>query len=112
MLTIENVNNGDLVFILLTNFVKSVRKLENVFVHILFKNYVNTSMLTNNLGQIDGKNLPELPASRIIDDRFCMLYNHVRSTQAYTRKNRFIKTIVSHGLLITCFVGAILAMMQ
>ena len=112
MLTVENVSNGNMVFILLTDLVKSINKLENVFVHILFKNYVNTSMLTNNLGQIDGENLPKLPPSRMIDDRFRMLYNHVRSTQAYTRKNKIIKTVVSHGLVLTCFVGAIIAMMQ
>ena len=112
MLSVENINNGDMVFILLTNLVKSIKKLENIFIHILFKNYVNTSMLTNNLSQMDGKNLPELPASRIIDDRFRMLYNHVKLTQAHTRKNKIIKTVVSHGLVLTCFVVAIVAMMQ
>ena len=111
LLTNENVSNGDLVFILLTDLVKSINKLENMFVHILFKNYVCTSMLTNNMSQINGENLPELDDRTVTDVRFRMLYDHVRSTQAHTRKNRIVKTVVSQGLLLVCFVSAVLVML-
>ena len=105
MLTVDNLCSGDMVFILLMGLIKNIKKLDNVFVYILFKNYVSTSILTSNLSQMDGKNLPELPASRNIDDRFRMSYNCAKLTQAHIRKNKMIKTVASHGLVI-------IAMMQ
>ena len=111
LLTIENVNNADMVFVLTTDLVRCINKLENMFIHILFKNYVCTSMLTNNMGQINGENLPELDDRTVIDERFRMFYEHVRSTQAHTRKNRIVKTVVSQGLLLVCFLLATLVML-
>ena len=100
-----------MVFVLLTDLIKSINKLENIFVYLLFKNYVCTSMLTNNMSQINGENLPELDDRTVIDERFRMLYDHVRSAQAHTRKNRIVKTVVSQGLLLVCFVTAVLVML-
>ena len=105
MLTVDNLCSGDMVFTLLMGLIKNIKKLDNVFVYILFKNYVSTSILTSNLSQMDGKNLPELPASQNIDDRFRMSYNCAKLTQAHIRKNKMIKTVASHGLVI-------IAMMQ
>ena len=105
------MNNADMVFVLTINLVKCINKLEDIFVHILFKNYVCTSMLTNNMGQINGENLPELDNRTVIDDRFRWLYDHVRSTQAHTRRNKIVKTVVSQGLLLVCFLVATLVML-
>ena len=100
-----------MVFVLTTDLVKSINTLENIFIHILFKNYVCTSVLTNNMCQIKGESLPELDSRMVIDERFRMLYDHVRSAQAHTRKNRIMTTIVSQGLLLICFVTAVLVML-
>ena len=101
----------EMVLVLTTDLIKSINKLENMFIHILFKNYVCTSMLTINMGQINGENLPELDDRTVIDERFRMFYEHVRSTQAHTRKNRIVKTVVSQGLLLVCFFLATLVML-
>ena len=111
LLTNENVNNADMVFVLTIKLVKCINKLEDIFVHILFKNYVCTSMLMNNMGQINGENLPQLDNRTVINDQFRWLYDHVRSTQAHTRRNKIVKTVVSQGLLLVCFLVATLVML-
>ena len=75
-----------MVFILTTDLVKCINELENIFIHILFKNYICTSMLTNNMGLINEGSLPELDNNTAIDQRFKMFYEHVRATQASLRK--------------------------
>ena len=111
LLTTENVNNADMILVLTVNLVKCINKLDNIFVHILFQNYICTSMLTNNMAQINGESLPELDNRTVIDEKFRMLYNHIRSTQKHTRKNKIVKAMLSQGLALACFIVAILVML-
>ena len=112
MLTVDNLCSGDMVYTLLMSLIENIEKLDNVFVYILFKNYISTSILTGNLTQMQGENLPELPASQNIDTRFRMSYNCARLTQTHIRKNKMIKAVASHGLVLICFFIAIAAMRQ
>ena len=111
LLTIESINSPEMVFVLTTDLVKCINELENIFIHILFKSYICTSMLTNNMSQIDEGSLPELHDNTAIDQRFKMFYEHVRTTQAHIKRKRFIKTIMSQGTLLACMISAILVML-
>ena len=111
LLTIESINSPEMIFVLTTDLVKCINELENIFIHILFKNYICTSMLTNNMGQINGGSLPELDNNTAIDERFKMFYEHVRATQTHIKKKRFIKTIMSQGILLACLFLAVLVML-
>ena len=111
LLTIESINSPEMVFVLTTDLIKCINELESIFVHILFKSYICTSMLISNMSQINEGSLPELSDNTAMDRKFKMFYEHVRTTQKHVRKKRFVKTIMSQGTLLACLISAVLIML-
>ena len=112
MLVVDNLCSGDFVFTLLISLIRNIKQLDSVFVHILFKNYVTTSTLMGNLNQMQGEDLPQLPASENIDTRFRMSYDYARLTQKRIRRNNTIKKFTVYSLVLLCLSITILAIKQ
>ena len=112
MLVVDNLCSGDFVFTLLISLISNIKQLDSVFVHILFKNYVTTSTLMGNLNQMQGEDLPQLPASENIDTRFRMSYDYARLTQKRIRRNNTIKKFTVYSLVLLCLSITILAIKQ
>ena len=114
LLTIESINSPEMVFVLTTDLVKCINELGKycpLFIYILFKNYICTSMLINNMSQIGEGSLPILHDNTAIDQRFKLFYEHVRTTQARIKRKRLIKTTMSQGTLLVCLISAVLVML-